>query len=222
MKTGSEILNSLNDLNKENKRIRRNQRVDRTNGADKVDTTRYVPKSNIMTRAELIMYKLLEGLLDKRARIAPKVRMADVVGVEGEYKAYHKIFKDIALKHIDFLVYNGETGEIICLLELDDIYHNKELNRRSDLIKNRVFKECNIKLFRVRKSINTVGENDLRELDREVNNYFAPKCTNCGREMEQRESKLGELFYGCKGFPNKCRNTADLSKQTNWGKADEI
>lgn len=208
--TGNEIINSLNELSIKNSKIKKSKRAT------------YKPKGNIMTQAELKMYKILEEYLDKRVRIAPKVRMADVIDIEGEYKAHHRIFREIALKHIDFLVYDGTTGDIICLLELDDIYHDKELNRRSDLFKNRVFKECNLKLFRVRKSIDTVEERDLRDIDKTVNNYYAPKCTNCGREMEQRESKLGELFYGCMGFPNKCRNTADLNKQRNWGRADEI
>ena len=54
---------------------------------------------------------------------------------------------------------------------------------------------------------------DLRQLEKVVNNYYDPKCPVCGRDMEERESYVRgkiSLFYGCKGFPKHCRNTVPI------------
>lgn len=196
--TGLSMLQSIAEVNK----VRQQEKNSKT--------TPYIKREQIMTRAECKLYDLMRSLLGDRVIILAKVRLADVVDVEGGCRPYEKKFKDIAMKHLDYVIINNENKELICVVELDDYTHDNGLVSKSDIFKNEVLNDCDIPLFRTRKRIDTVTFGDLRPLERIVNNYFAPKCPICGRDMEERESYsrgYSSIFYGCKGFPDKCRHT---------------
>lgn len=199
--TGMSIIQSIAEVNK----IRKEEKNSKE--------TPYIKKENVMTRAEAKLYDLIESLLGERVIVLAKIRMADVVEVEGGCKPYDKKFRDIAMKHLDYIILDRKSKDLICTVELDDHTHDSCAVSKSDIFKTQVLNDCDIPLFRTRKKIDTITFEDLRQLEKVVNNYYAPKCPVCGRDMEERESYVRgkiSLFYGCKGFPKHCRNTVPI------------
>lgn len=201
--SGKSIVESIEELNKLKKSRRKKRKAV------------YVKKQCVLTRAESRLFDLMDKLLDSRVVIIAKVRLADIINIDGDYKPYDKIFRDLALKHVDYVIINRQDKELICAVELDDATHENDMTMESDMFKNKIFYECGIPLFRIGKKIDTICNEDLRPLENIVFNYFAPRCNVCGRITEVRESisrgTTGERFYGCTGFPDKCRNTMKLN-----------
>lgn len=173
----------------------------------------YKRKEKFMTNAELYLYNFLVENLPSYVVVLPKVRLADVVDVDRRITMDDKYLYKIAYKHIDYLICDAKSLEIICAIELDDYTHEPQERVEADIFKEEVLKICGIKLHRIGFRILSIEKSDIREIENDIYRYYTPKCPLCGSDMVFRESRYeknyGHRFYGCSKFP-KCSKTIDI------------
>ncbi|MBI5057086.1 MAG: DUF2726 domain-containing protein [Nitrospirae bacterium] len=106
----------------------------------------YVKRDSILTNSERSFYGVLNIVLkDKNVEVFCKVGIKDIVKtVSWDYFYFNRI----SAKHLDFLVCDKSSVSPILAIELDDSSHDREDRKRSDEIKDRVFKTVGIPLVR--------------------------------------------------------------------------
>lgn len=179
---------------------------------EKMDTEfPYIP-AVLMTRAEIKLYRFLLNNLDliDRVTIFTKVRLADIIQVNDKITRDPVYFYKIASKHIDFLIVNKETLDVICALELDDYTHKTEDRQKRDFFVESALRAAGVPLERIGVKIDNIKKCDLSLLEERVYNAFAPACEKCGKKMVLRVNNWnGHKFYAC--IDNvKCRHTLNL------------
>ena len=103
----------------------------------------------ILTRREYNFYVLLQREASRRGLIVcPKVGVKDLLEVTSR-RHYMKYFRQIAQKHIDFVICDREL-RVLFAVELDDSSHDTEEAKIRDLFKDRAFKAARIPLRRIR------------------------------------------------------------------------
>ena len=114
---------------------------------------KFYRKKYLFTKNEYYFYKQLREIAEaKNLIVFAKVRLADFVEVTNK-KEYMKYFAKIRSKHVDFLLLNKDTLNIVVAIELDDGSHNEN----KDEFKNKLFEQIKITLIRC-KGIGTVEE----------------------------------------------------------------
>lgn len=196
----------------------------------KNDVLPYKKRDDFLSASELSFYLTLGTFLENRATICPKVAIKEIVFIgSGVGKDYMKFFNYIAKKHVDFVLCDKETMDIICAIELDDKSHQKEARRQRDAFVDRVFADSQIPLFHIKAQsgytkedfkeilnllfkeestkLNIIDENVIKaeHLQEEI---AAPVCPKCSIPMVKRKARqganYGKEFYGCSNYP-KCR-----------------
>lgn len=125
---------------------------------------KFYRKKYLFTKNEYYFYKKLQEIAEAKNLIAfAKVRLADFVEVTNK-KEYMKYFAKIRSKHVDFLLLDKDTLNIVMAIELDDGSHNEN----KDEFKNKLFEQIKINLIRC-KGIGTVEEQITKILE---NNNF--------------------------------------------------
>jgi hypothetical protein len=107
----------------------------------------YFSRQNLMSAAELRFFKALEQLFTDRLHICPKVRLADIVTCS-DYHWARGFGGKIAQKHMDFVLIDRQSGQILCCLELDDSSHNKPERKKRDQFVNKTLDCASIPLLR--------------------------------------------------------------------------
>ncbi|MDD6616327.1 MAG: DUF2726 domain-containing protein [Lachnospiraceae bacterium] len=103
----------------------------------------------ILTRREYNFYVLLQREASRRGLIVcPKVGVKDLLEVTSR-RHYMKYFRQIAQKHIDFVICDREL-RVLFAVELDDSSHDTEEAKKRDQFKDRAFKAARIPLRRIR------------------------------------------------------------------------
>lgn len=103
----------------------------------------------ILTRREYNFYALLQREASRRGLIVcPKVGVKDLLEVTSR-RHYMKYFRQIAQKHIDFVICDREL-RVLFAVELDDSSHDTEEAKKRDQFKDRAFKAARIPLRRIR------------------------------------------------------------------------
>lgn len=190
-----------------------------------VQTLPYKVRDDFLSPAEISFYHVLMQVVQNKAVVCPKVRLADIFFVSNPNRNLH-YFNQISAKHIDFLLCQPGNMKPIVGIELDDASHERLDRYERDEFVKRVFKAAKLPLVRVpvRRGY------QVSELAQFLNHYFdvppekapaevqsnppsadtgdAPECPKCGipmllRTVGQGEHK-GKQFYGCRNFPN-CR-----------------
>ena len=127
-------------------------------------------KQKIMSPAELRFYKCLKYALPHPYALTVKPRLGDIVDIHQDTKHKDKNWKGqfgatIWAKHVDFAVFNPDTGEVLAAIELDDASHNTKDARQRDRFKDRVCAAATLPLLRipVQRTYNTADiKRDLR------------------------------------------------------------
>jgi hypothetical protein len=85
----------------------------------------YARRESLFTPAELRFLETLRHALPAGLEIFGKVRVADVLQpVEKlDPKTWHSAFVRITGKHLDFVLCDRETGQLVCAIELNDRSH---------------------------------------------------------------------------------------------------
>ena len=125
-------------------------------------------------------------------------------------KSNSKAFYKIACKHVDYLIVDRNTFDIICAVELDDYTHETDKAKERDTFVYHALHEVGIELVRIKTAIKDISKKDLTYIEKIIAAKYAPKCPVCGGEMLVRTSRkshnLGHRFYGCAKNYGCCGN----------------
>jgi len=111
----------------------------------------YEPNKVLLSEAELKFFIFLNNEIDSNLfNISIKIRMADVFSVKPKSQNQFGAFNKIKSKHFDFAIINKHNGVLLCLIELDDKSHNKLAAKKNDDFKNKLCKQHNVKLIRIK------------------------------------------------------------------------
>ena len=196
----------------------------------------YERQEYFLSPAEKAFYDVLDALVGEDVVICPKPAVREVLRVRGNVRRdRQKYFNWISQKHVDFVLCDRETMQILCAVELDDSSHERADRRQRDAFMDKAFRKAKLPLFHIpcRKSY---GAKELNELcsflcqdllvleDEEegpacpagttrsagTTHSALPLCPDCGVPMVLRTASRGphqgERFYGCPNFP-RCRRT---------------
>lgn len=196
----------------------------------------YERQEYFLSPAEKAFYDVLDALVGEDVVICPKPAVREVLRVRGNVRRdRQKYFNWISQKHVDFVLCDRETMQILCAVELDDSSHERADRKQRDAFMDKAFRKAKLPLFHIpcRKSY---GAKELNELcsflcqdllvleDEEegpacpagttcsagTTRSALPLCPDCGVPMVLRTASRGphqgERFYGCPNFP-RCRRT---------------
>ena len=109
----------------------------------------YVAQDSLLTKSELHFYNVLKRAVPSGQTIMMKVRMADIITCTN--KQWHAGWGPrISAKHIDFVLIDSKTTEIICAIELDDSTHRTHYERIArDKFVNKAFNVAGVRLLRI-------------------------------------------------------------------------
>lgn len=184
--------------------------------------TPYERQEYFLSPAEKQFYDVLQELVGEEITICPKPSVREVLRVRDDVKRDRlKYFNWISQKHVDFVLCDRETMQILCAVELDDRTHERSDRRQRDAFLDKAFAKAGLPLFHIpckqnygAKELNPLYRflcQDLLELSEEEDQ--APLCPDCGVPMVVRTvsqgPRKGQQFYGCPNFP-RCRRTRPL------------
>lgn len=108
----------------------------------------YFAAQTLLTAAELQFYKVLKAVTVGRYDISCKVRLGDIIKCTDYYwrKGYGP---KISAKHIDFVLHDPDTSEIILCIELDDKSHNRPERVARDKFLNKALDTADVRLLRI-------------------------------------------------------------------------
>jgi len=190
----------------------------------------YFKNTALLTAAELSFHHVLTIAVDNGFDIYAKVRVADIISVNrGLDRSTHQTaFNKIQSKHVDFVLVNKKTSEIVCAIELDDSSHQQTKRQRRDEFLDAACIAAKLPLLRFNaQHAYKSGEIEQKLSDALISKAFLMEsnvisidsdvidspvqteaCPKCGAELVKRESKrgkrVGETFMGCSNFP-QCR-----------------
>ena len=109
----------------------------------------YQAKAALSSAAEYRFFVALESAVGAQARIFIKVRLADIVQVRDglSERRFWQAFKLIASKHIDYVLCDADSHEVLCVIELDDRSHELAERRQRDAFVDKVFAKVGIPIF---------------------------------------------------------------------------
>jgi len=193
----------------------------------------YKKRDDFLSKSEKMFYDTLNIYYADKITVCPKVAVKEIVFVgKGTGKEYMKYFNWIAKKHVDFVLCNPLTMNVICAVELDDSSHAKPDRQKRDTFMDKVFEVSQIPLIHVplksgyskqdlidiEKTISPSEiqesiQNDTPKQAEETQNSSTLICPKCGVEMVKRKAAHGERagkeFYGCPNYP-KCREIKNI------------
>jgi len=180
----------------------------------------YRLRDDFLTAAELSFFRVLVSVIQDKAVICPKVRLADLffVSKPNENQSYRN---KIDRKHVDFLLCDPLTLKPLLGVELDDSSHARSARQERDQFVDDVFEVAGLPLLRV-PARSTYSPHELLGLiaphlsDRADSSPHprisetgqVPICSKCDMPMVRRVSSkgqhAGQSFWGCPNYP-KCR-----------------
>lgn len=118
----------------------------------------------LLTKGEHAFNEKLHVAVGKRYHIAPKVRLADVLFVPGNL--WPRFGRPISQKHLDFVLCNPETMEILFAIELDDSSHDSDEALKRDDFKDQALRVAGIWLLRFRATYDYSATDIATAIDR--------------------------------------------------------
>ena len=77
------------------------------------------------------------------------VRIADLIKVQKGTAKYRSWLNKILSKHVDFVLCNPLTLEVVCAIELDDVSHQRPERKERDKFVNHAFESAGLPLLRI-------------------------------------------------------------------------
>ena len=109
----------------------------------------YFSRRFLLSKGEAAFYHALRAALPRGLAIAPKVRVSDLIGCDGA--AWKQGFGGrISQKHVDFVLVDGRSTEIVLIVELDDKTHRRRDRSERDEFLDRAFAVAGISVLHVR------------------------------------------------------------------------
>ena len=124
----------------------------------------YFKNSFLLTPAEISFKHILKIAVGESYEINTKVRLADLISVhKGLQKPdWSRAFNLIKAKHIDFVLVDKETTEILCAIELDDTSHDHPDSKKRDVFKDKALASARLPLLRF-KALHTYRSIEVKE-----------------------------------------------------------
>jgi len=180
----------------------------------------YRLRDDFLSAAELSFFRVLGSVIQDKAVICPKVRLADLffVARPHENQSYRN---KIDRKHVDFLLCDPLTLKPLLGVELDDSSHARSSRQERDQFVDDVFEVAGLPLLRV-PARSTYSPHELLGLiaphladrgdfsphQRISEAGQVPICSKCDMPMVRRVSSkgqhAGQSFWRCPNYP-KCR-----------------
>ncbi|MFY0990922.1 DUF2726 domain-containing protein [Halomonas sp. C05BenzN] len=114
----------------------------------------YLPQASLLTDAERRAYTQLRQLYGESVLICPKVRVVDVITPNTAIhpqrsRTFTSLFRQLSQWHLDFVLVDPATFQILCALELDDSSHQRADRMKRDRILNSAFLSAGVRLERL-------------------------------------------------------------------------
>lgn len=153
----------------------------------------YAQKSIVTQEQKTLINQLKNKLFSKdKIEVFPSQLLSSFIESEDDLTKYK----------VDLVVCDKNTLEPVCVVVIMD---KIELDFTAILLN-----ELGIKRLVVKRNNGILDSKDIRALEEEINNKYAPKCPKCGLSMMQKESiKTKHRFYACLDN-QKCRFTIDM------------
>jgi hypothetical protein len=122
----------------------------------------YRRRGPLLSQGEVAFYRALRAAVGGKYHVAFKARLADLITCSKS--AWDEGFGHmIARHHVDFVLCDYRTTEVIAAIELDDRTHNRPSRKRRDAFLDESFKSAGIPLVRIRAAARyDVGEIENR------------------------------------------------------------
>lgn len=125
--------------------------------------TTFSKKEYLLTQNELKFYKLLKTITDRLdLTLFCQVAMYELINCK-DYKDFNRIKS----KSIDFVITEKNCKIKLCI-ELDDSTHNNQKRIERDNLINKIFKDTNTKLLRIKVE----NYYNLEELEQKIKDSF--------------------------------------------------
>ncbi len=117
----------------------------------------------LLSPAELKFYEALLRVLGPGVGVAPKVRLADLIAPARRLSrsAWQRDFNKLAMKHVDFVLFDKRNGLALGAIELDDASHLTLAAGIRDAFKDEALNSADIRIIRFRAR-SFYGESELR------------------------------------------------------------
>lgn len=108
----------------------------------------------ILTKAELHFFKTLRQCIPGDCCLSVKPRLGDIIDVarttkDSDPQWIRHYGAAIWSKHIDFVIFDAETAEVLLCIELDDSSHLSKDAKQRDQFKNKALAAAEIPLVRL-------------------------------------------------------------------------
>ena len=108
----------------------------------------YFSREKLLTDGELAFYTVLRQTLPSHMAISLKVRLADVLDCSSAARQ-QGYFAKVSQKHLDFVLYDITTTQILAAIELDDKTHQRRDRQNRDQFLNEAMATAGVKLLRI-------------------------------------------------------------------------
>ena len=112
------------------------------------DLLPYSKQKYFFSAAERSFYEILKRLAPAEHTVFAKVRLADVVHVNGGAPGWQSHFNRISGKHVDFLLCNNDLAPVLAI-ELDDKSHGQEDRQSRDYFVDQALAAAALPVLRV-------------------------------------------------------------------------
>jgi len=131
-------------------------------------TMPYVARERLVTKTELKFFHQLREAVNDDWEIFAMVRIADILKVPSGINKRRSWLNKILSKHIDFVLCDKESLEIVAGIELDDPSHDRPHRIQRDLFVNSAFRDAAIPLLRIKTQKSYDSANIRKQIDKAV------------------------------------------------------
>jgi len=102
----------------------------------------------LLSNAELSFYHVIRSIIPETKEITCKCRLEDIISI-GNCQEKESFRNRIKSRHIDFVIFDPNSGNIEYAIELDDRSHKTERSHQTDQLKDLIFETVRIPLIRI-------------------------------------------------------------------------
>lgn len=148
----------------------------------------YRRRGPLLTQGEAAFYRVLRLAIGRRVHVAFKARLADLITCSE--RAWEEGFGHmIARHHIDFVLCDYRTTEILVAIELDDRSHEKASRRRRDRFLNQALSAAGIPLVRIQAAAIYSPTAIASALDEVLRSAHGPEGVPAKRRLKPPQSR---------------------------------
>ena len=102
----------------------------------------------LLSKGEFSFFRVLQQACGDRYVVCPKVGLVDLLTVKKVTEKWQSYRNKIDRKHIDFVLCDAQTMQVVAAVELDDKSHDSDRARQRDAVKNKACAAAGLPLIR--------------------------------------------------------------------------